>query len=212
MHQNKFRSASTVAVACLLILGGCLGGGSRTPPTRFYVLNSLHSSESQTRPVTVLNAATIGVGPIQLTQVLDRPQIVTRTSKNEIRIAEFSRWAEPLRDNFLRVLADNLSILLSTDRIAIFPWKTTIPITYQVAMEVSRFDGEPGKNVVLRARWVVFGKDGDRLLAERQTDLSASADNDTIAAMVAAQIRLVAILSLEIAEEIKRLEETAARQ
>lgn len=211
MHQNKFRSASTVAVACLLILGGCLGGG-RTPPPRFYVLNSLHSSESQIRPVTFLNAATIGVGPIQLTQVLDRPQIVTRTSKNEIRIAEFSRWAEPLRDNFLRVLADNLSILLSTERIAIFPWKTTIPITYQVTMEVSRFDGEPGKNVVLRARWVVFGKDGDRLLAERQTDLSASAGDDTIAAMVAAQSRLVAKLSLEIAEEIKRLEETAARQ
>jgi len=211
MHQNKFRSASTVAVACLLMLGGCLGGG-RTPPTRFYVLNSLHSSESQTRPVTVLNAATIGVGPIQFTQVLDRPQIVTRTSKNEIRIAEFSRWGEPLRDNFLRVLADNLSILLSTERIAIFPWKTTIPITYQVTMEVSRFDGEPGKNVVLRARWVVFGKGGDRLLAERQTDLSASAGDDTIAAMVAAQSRLVAKLSLEIAEEIKRLEDTAARQ
>lgn len=211
MHQNKFRSASSVVFACLLMLGGCLGGG-RTPPTRFYVLNSLHSSESQTRPVTVLNAATIGVGPIQLTQVLDRPQIVTRTSKNEIRIAEFSRWGEPLRDNFLRVLADNLSILLSTERIAIFPWKTTIPITYQVTMEVSRFDGEPDENVVLRARWVVFSKDGDRLLAERQTDLSESASDDTIAAMISAQSRLVAKLSLEIAEEIKRLEKTAARQ
>lgn len=211
MHQNKFRSASSVVFACLLMLGGCLGGG-RTPPTRFYVLNSLHSSESQTRSVTVLNAATIGVGPIQLTQVLDRPQIVTRTSKNEIRIAEFSRWGEPLRDNFLRVLADNLSILLSTERIAIFPWKTTIPITYQVTMEVSRFDGEPDENVVLRARWVVFSKDGDRLLAERQTDLSESASDDTIAAMISAQSRLVAKLSLEIAEEIKRLEKTAARQ
>jgi uncharacterized lipoprotein YmbA len=35
---------------------------------------------------------------------------------------------------------------------------------------------------------------------------------DTIATLVSAQSRLVAKLSLEIAQEIKRLEETGARQ
>ena len=79
-------------------------------------------------------------------------------------------------------------------------------------MEISRFDGLPGGSVDLRARWGIIAKDGKTLLANQKSTLKELSGGDTIAEMVSAQSRLVAKLSLEIAEEIKRLEETGSRQ
>ena len=57
----------------------------------------------------------IGVGPITVPKYLDRPQIVTRSGRNQLALGEFDRWAEPLQDNVLRVLAENLAFLIPTD-------------------------------------------------------------------------------------------------
>lgn len=210
MYSNNFRLTCAVMLAFALTFGGCLGGGpSKTPATRYYVLNSLYSAENKarSRPVMVLKDAAIGIGPIKLSQVLDRPQIILRTSHNEIRVADLDRWAAPLNENISNVLVDNLSALLSTGQILKFPWKTTIPIDYQVVMDITRFDGTPGGNANLRARWGLLGENGKTVLSKGQSVLTEPIGGDTITEMVSAQSRLVAKLSHEIAEEIKRLEE-----
>jgi uncharacterized lipoprotein YmbA len=205
MHQNKYKLTCAVLLAAMLVLSSCLGGGSRTPATRFYVLNSLYSAENKARPtpVAVLEDAAIGVGPIKLSQVLDRPQIILRTSHNEIRVADLDRWAAPLNGNISNVLVDNLSALLSNGQVLKFPWKV---------MDITRFDGMPGGNVDLRARWGILGENGKKVLSKGESVLTEPIGGDTIAEMVSAQSRLVAKLSHEIAEEIKRLEETRALQ
>jgi len=43
--------------------------------------------------------ATIGLGPIRLPELLDRPQIVIRTGSNRLQLAEDRRWAESLAEN-----------------------------------------------------------------------------------------------------------------
>ena len=214
MHQINYRLSSAALLALALVFSGCLGGPRQTPATRFYVLNSLYSEENADRPelVMVSKDITLGVGPINLSQTLDRPQIIIRTGQNEIRVADLDRWAAPLQENIINVLTDNLSTLLSTGSILKFPWRTTIPIDYQIALEITRFDGTPGGNVDLRARWGIWGESGRKIYTKSKTVLTEPIGGDTIAEMVAAQSRLVAKLSLEIAEEIKRLEETAARQ
>jgi uncharacterized lipoprotein YmbA len=212
MHQKHFKLTGVFLLAFTFALGGCIGLGGKTPTTKFYVLNSLHTSEINTQPVANLKEITIGVGPLKLTQVLDRPQIITRSSRNEIQVSDFDRWAEPLQDNLSRVIADNLSVLLETDRIIIFPWRTTIPVTYQVAMNIIRLDGEPGAEVVLRARWAVLAENGKKVLLEKQSVLDGSTAGSSVAAMVSAQSRLVAELSREIAEGVKTLEDQRAGQ
>jgi uncharacterized lipoprotein YmbA len=154
----------------------------------------------------------LGIGPVSLSQVLDRPQIIIRTSQNEIRVADLDRWAAPLNEFITNVLTDNLTTLLSTESILKFPWKANIPIDYQIVLEITRFDGMPGGNVDLRSRWAILGENGRRVYTKAKTDLTEPIGADTIAAMVSAQSRLVATLSFEIAQEIKRLEETGARQ
>ncbi|MGD8963153.1 MAG: PqiC family protein [Desulfobacterales bacterium] len=215
MLFNNYRFTTVALLALALVLNGCLGGPSPTPATRFYVLNSIYSEENVNRPEPIMELGenvSLGIGPIRLSQVLDRPQIILRTSQNEIQVADLDRWAAPLKENITNVLTDNLTTLLSTGSILKFPWKTTLPIEYQIVLEITRFDGMPGGNVDLRARWGILGENGRKVYAKAKTALTEPIGGDTITEMVSAQSRLVARLSLEIAEEIKQLEETGARQ
>jgi uncharacterized lipoprotein YmbA len=195
----------TVISLCVLplALGGCLNlGGGTQQTTKFYVLNSLYSAQEDIRTQTVGSDLTIGVGPVELPQYVNRPQIVTRTSRNELEVAPFARWAEFLDDNCSRVLAENLTVLLSTDRVIVYPWKRTVSIDYQVVVNVTRFDGALGGPVSMRARWTLLSDDGERMLLRNQASLSTHADAKSYEALVAAQSRLLADLSREIAAEI----------
>lgn len=212
MYPINFKLTCGFLIGFMLALGGCLGGGSQTPPTRFFVLNSLHSTENETKPVTDLKEAIVVIGPITLTQVLDRPQIIIRQSDNEIRVSDLDRWAEPLHENLSRVIADNLSILLAKGRVIRFPPSSSIPFEYQVLIEVTRFDGKPGDAVILRARWAILGDNGETVLLKQESVLNEPTGGDTIAAMVSAQSRLVAQFSHDIAEALKTLQKRRAGQ
>ena len=210
MYPINFKLTCGFLIVFMLVLGGCLGGGSQTPPTRFFVLNSLYTTANETKPVADLKKAIVVIGPITLTQVLDRPQIIIRQSDNEIRVSDLDRWAEPLHENLTRVVVDNLAILLSRGRVIRFPPSSSIPFEYQVLMEVTRFDGNPKDQVVLRARWAILGDNGDTVLIKQETVLNEPSKGDTIAEMVSAQSRLVARFSREIAEALKTLDEQRA--
>lgn len=215
MQPNHNRLTTCVLILVALVFTSCLGGPGKGPPTRFFVLNSLYSVEDPDRSEPITDLAEdiiIGVGPIQLSQALDRPQILIRTGHNEIRRADLERWAMPLRENIVNVMTDNLSALLTTGSILKFPWKASIPIDYQIVMDITRFDGRPGGNVDLRARWGILSESGSNVLVKERSVLREPVEGDTVAEMVSAQSRLVAKLSLIIAEEIKKLEAKRAQQ
>ena len=207
MRRIMLRSAVLMAGAGLLFIIGCLGFGEGTQtPTKFYVLHSLQSSEETTQAIAELPDVAIGVGPVRIPQYLERPQIVRRASQNQLGMAEFSQWAEPIRGNISRVMAENLSILLATKQVSLFPWLKSTNIDYQIILEITRFDGNPENEALLRAKWTVFGKDGKE---EQTSDYSNYSEpikaNDT-EAMIAAQSRTVEQLSREIARALKALE------
>ena len=77
------------------------------------------------------------MGPVLLPAHLDRPQIVTRASENRLVLAEFHKWGEPLNTNFARVLAEDLAVLLATERVAVFPWRRAVPVDYQLEVRVA---------------------------------------------------------------------------
>jgi hypothetical protein len=145
----------------------------------------------------------IGLGPVTFPEYLNRPQIVVRGSGNQLQIAEFARWAEPLVENFSRVLVENLSALLSSDSIVPYPRKKSTPTDYQVTVDVIRFDGTPGENASLVARWTILGDDGEKALQKKKSSLSEPIDGQSYEALVSAESRLVTALSREIAAAIK---------
>ena len=139
------RSCILLVVSILLVLigfgAGCFG---TTPASRFYVLSPMAAPDKKL-PVDEL----VGVFPVRLPEYLDHPQIITRVSPNELRKSEFDRWAEPLKENFTRVLVENLLSLLGSDKVLSMPRTIDIPITRSVFVEVFQFDGNSAGEVVL---------------------------------------------------------------
>jgi uncharacterized lipoprotein YmbA len=189
-----------------VLLSGCW----HTQPARFYLLQSMPGMEKDKQAATTGQSLAICVGPVMLPKYLDRPQIVTTTKTSELKLAEFDRWAEPLRDNFSRVLTECLSKALGTDRVIVFPWGKMTSFDYQVIVTVVRFDGELGENAELSARWSVFGDGGKKELLTRKSDLSESTGAQGYEALVSAQSRAIAGLSKEIAGAIKAFGEGVA--
>ena len=195
------RIAAAILCASLIFAAGC----SRSPTARFYTLTTLTDPPADRQAAAAGHGIALGLGPIRLPDYLNRPQIVTRVSSNEVRFAELHRWAESLKNDFSSKLAQNLSILLPTNRVAVYPWTSTTPVDVQVAIDVMRFDGKPGRNVVLQATWSLFGKDPTKRLLSKESTIDESVDGNSYEALVAAQSRALASLSREIAAAIKHL-------
>jgi uncharacterized lipoprotein YmbA len=198
--QNKARAKNSIQiVVALLALAICLSAcAGKSASSQFYVLSSL--------PQPVLSATegkVIGVFPVSMPDYLDRPQIVTRVSENELKLDEFSRWAEPLKDSFTRALVQNLSTLLNTAKVIKTTQSTGSLMSLQVAVEVVQFDGTLGGDVVLIAKWGLFEADGKKLLLGKGSTFKEPTGAATYEALVAAESKAVAALSREIAEAIK---------
>ena len=212
MSIERFSLPGVILFAILLILQGCtiLGAGTQQP-TKNYVLNSLFSEDIEIQPVANLSTIGILVGPIRMALYLDRTDIVIRNSQNQIRLADFSQWAGPLQENFSRVLAENLSLLLNTDRVGIFPGTRAMSFDFNVTVNVTRFDGIPGEHADLRARWGILDKKRKDMLFESHSVLTQPVINDSMEALIAAESQTLADLSREIAKAIKNLAENQTK-
>jgi uncharacterized lipoprotein YmbA len=142
---------------------------------------------------------------VAIPDYLNRSQIVRRTGENQLELAEFDRWAEPLQKNLSRVLALNLSTLLSTDRVALHPWNRSTPMDYQVIVDVGRFEAGPDEATSLLARWSIVDAASREARLVRKSSFSEPIASGGYQATVASMSRAVGTLSREIAQAIQEL-------
>jgi uncharacterized protein len=187
-----------------LTLPACVSFEPKPDPSRYFALASLPRTPQRAENSTVTNALALGVGPVRFPGYLDRQQIVTRISQNRFAVAENDRWAEPLEDNFSRVLTQNLSILLSTDRIVTYPWGRNQRPAYQVQVDVLRFEPNPEQLVELWARWTILDN-ARKTLSVKDSYLSQRVRDKSTEAEVAAMSEVLANFSQEIAMSIRSL-------
>ncbi len=195
------RRRSLLSLVALLAVAGCSGNA----PSRFYSLSSLPGPAGPPGAANPAAGPTVAVGPVQLPEYLNRPQIVRRTAPNEFQLGEFHQWAGPLEEDVSRVLAENLSLLLPTERVVPFSWRTAYPIDYRVQVLVVRFEADAAGEVNLVAHWSVVGKDGRTILRAGQYGTREAAGRQDYDAVVAAMSRALAGLSRAIATALQAL-------
>jgi uncharacterized lipoprotein YmbA len=180
---------------CLAQLAGC----SVTKPSRYYLLTPVteHAAGKVNTPPLAL-----GIGPVAFPAYLDRPEIAVRSSGNELNYAGSHRWAEPLKTAFSHTLAENLSIMLPTDRTVIHPWSRSTMLDYQVIVNVTRFDADAAGTVILTAGWELMRSSDSTVMQRDRATYTEAAGNSDYPAIVAAQSRAVERLSLDIAAAI----------
>jgi len=181
-------------------LAALLTGCASVQPTRFYTLS----------PATVPAATppavySLSVGPVWVPAAVDRPQIVVQTGPNQVLIAEFDRWAAPLREDIPRIVAENLAAILGTQRVTVFPQSAAADASYRIALDILRFDALPGKGVVLDARWTVSGKK-DGTSENDRAKFTEDVQGNGYAELVAAHSRALGQLSGRIARTIRDMD------
>lgn len=179
----------------LFLAVGCAKG----PPPNFYLLDA----GAPTHMPGFEAGTAVGVGPVAMAPHLDRNQIVSRETANKLKVSERSQWAEPLQAGFTRVLLVNLGLELDSNRIYELPSRQRRPLDYQVAIDVLRFDGTLGGNVILGARWQLMSGNGRQVLASKVSRIDQTVTGATYDDFVSAQGRAVVALSQEIAAAIK---------
>lgn len=148
---TRLRAAGT----CLLLALGLAACAAQSQPSRFFVLEPL-STDARVAGPDPAAGPRLAVGPVKLPKHLSRTQMVVHRSGNRIDLLEFDRWGEELDENMTRVLTENLSLLVPTDRIAGYPWDRNIPVDYQVTVDIARLAVAADRRVTLIARWRIF--------------------------------------------------------
>lgn len=199
---STFHFAGTIIGLIMFLISGCFG---KSKPAQFYLLTSMEPPAVASTTETADMQISVGLEPVTFPEYLNRPQIVLRTLGSEIKVAEFNRWAEPLKENFTRVLAQNLVVLLNTDSVWLFPWSSKIKVDYQVGVNVERFDAIAGQQAQLNARWAIFSVKEKSFLRKQRTVINKEVKSNNFEDLVTAQNAVLQDLSQQIAAEIIKL-------
>jgi uncharacterized lipoprotein YmbA len=184
--------------AVTLLLAGC----ASSPSARFYTLTPLKQEDAKPSSSETATSVSVRIAPVEIPDYLDRPQIATRGGSNELRLAEFDRWAGSLSENIAAVLAENLSTLLGSDRVSVYPRMGAEKADYSVVMRVLRLDCVPGDRVLLKAQWTIFTGQDKKDVATCLKTYTESLSNNMYETMVAAVSHTLEQVSREIAREI----------
>lgn len=197
-------------VGLALALGGCLALGE-TPATRFYVLTPLTDSVMATPPAEEPSEArprvAVALAPVEIPRYLDRPQIVTRISANELSLAEFDQWAEPLPESVAQVLAENLTRLLSAHGMEVLPELRANRSAYQVGVTLMRFEREADNGCVLQARWTLMEGRDQVVRVKNVFEVRIPLEASGYDAIVGAMSRALGAMSRDIALHLRAVVE-----
>ncbi len=196
------RSAWGVLIV-YLFFAGCGTFSARPDPSRFFTLSSLQESKEASDKSGPAESISLGIGPLKFPGYLDRQEIVTRSAENRFDVSEYNRWAEPLDENFGRVLSQNLALLLPNGRILQYPWPSNKKLDFQVEIEVLRFEVNSARDADLWARWEVIDVSDKSLVAMKESHLKRQAKNRSTEAAVAALSEVGGDLSREIADTVR---------
>ena len=194
------RLAGAVLVAALL--AGCSFLEPVPDPSRFYVLTTVDDVDLSAPP---LSGISLGVGPIRLPDYARRQEIVRRTAATEVRPSIYDRWAGDLDNSVTRVVAEDLSRALGTDRISTYPSFEISRADYLVEVTVVRFDLDSQNTAFLNARWQVRDNRTKGRNLSRETQAVQPATSPDTSAGVAALSRTLGDLSRDIAAAVREL-------
>lgn len=184
---------------CLLLSVG-LSACASSPLLRYYALDDA-------RPMTVglPDGVSVAIIQVNLPELVDRPQLVTRSADHRVQLSDNDRWAEPLRRQVPRLLARDLGVALNSGRVvALGVDARELDVDFRVVVDVQQLEVVSGQRVELDAVWRIERRNGRPVFGRSQVleRLGDGAAPDDHAAAVDAQRRVFGTLAKNIAAKI----------
>ncbi len=152
------------------------------------------------------------IDPITIPEVVDRPQLVVRSGPNTVSLIEEHRWAESLKREIPRVLAENVGRCLGTDEVWAYPRHQGPPINYRLSVDLVRLETNNGRDVSLDALWTIrrILPNGDDQKTHGRSNVHLPVEGEGYQAIASAYSRALATVSEEIATAIRSMREQAS--
>jgi uncharacterized lipoprotein YmbA len=199
-HYVNILISIVILFALFIFFSGCA-----SPSSRFYTLNPISESGLETKFTEKDNYTIIGVEQVEFPSYLDRPQFIIRQGQNQYQISEFERWAEPINENFERVLIENLNGLLASEPYAVIRLFDSMEIGYLLKISVMRLESGLDGNTSLTVGWSLLNGQGSKVVITKVSRFTEKSDVTDYKGIASAQSRTLGNLSREIAKTIKEL-------
>ncbi|NOX18514.1 MAG: membrane integrity-associated transporter subunit PqiC [Chlorobi bacterium] len=185
-------------IAALWGLNSC---GSSKPIQKYLLLPTAEYENSSSE--TIDNSAiTIAVGVIEFPEYLKSPQIVSFKNSNELFRDEYNRWASPLKENFEKVLINDVSTYIPTNKISFYGSEMNEKNVYRINAIVSEFGLQADSSIILDARWGTTSE-GISFTLDKRSSFSENGKGAGYNEQAKIMSMLTAKLAKEIADEIK---------
>ncbi len=198
------RSAAAVFLTLLICLTaalavGLLDGCASAPAQRFYTLGNQAPAAGQPLPTGVA----VKIAALTIPELVDRPQIVLRTTSNRVAVLDNQRWAESLKTGIVRVLATDLAAQLGTPVIGTPADRAGGKGELLVSIDITRFDSALDGMVQIDARWTVRGS--TESAATSAVASAQEASGATLDEVVAAHDRALGRIAAQIAATVRQV-------
>jgi len=187
--------------ALAVLVGGCSLLSPRHDPSRFYTLAARPAGANAGSSTSSLSVV---VGPVTFPAYLDRNEVAVRVSPSELKYALTERWAEPLVQNFTRVLIENLGRALGSERVSGIVNATTPTPDYSIEVVVVRFEAGADGKAEATVRWAVRDK-ARKVVRIRQSQHDRHATGASVEGGVNALSAALGDLADEIASVLREL-------
>lgn len=188
-----------ILVIGLMVMILPMAGCGTSSPAKLYTLTAVNIQKLSEKPVSLEKYVPVAIGPVEIPDYLDRPEIVIRADQNQLILSEVDLWGGVLKSDINRVLIENISSLLAGDRILVVAWKAAMSEAYRVPVVLSRFDASPNGNMILKSRWAVIEKEGKSFEFFRESDITLPVKGSSYSSVVAAMSEALGELSKDIA-------------
>jgi uncharacterized lipoprotein YmbA len=175
-----------------------LVGCSGSAPVRYF---SLEDGESP--PPGARDGARVAIVQVNLPELVDRAQLVVRTSGHRLQVSDQDRWAEPLRRQIPRLLARDLGVALNSGRVVTLPIDArNFDVDFKLTVDIQRLEVVLDRGVELDALWRVEQRDEQVFFGRTRVWQSIGSSADSYAAAVASQRLAFLGLARKLAEQI----------
>jgi uncharacterized lipoprotein YmbA len=193
MRFAAFKTGAALIAVLMMAAAGC----GHSPPVRYVTLSA--------EPAVAPQAAT-RLQPVQLTAVhipaeLDRPELVTQTSANQLAIHENDRWGAPLGQMMRRTLAQDLLTRLPAGSF-VLPDAPAPPDTRKLVVTVLNAEAGAGGTLALQASWTLLSGPSSHAVLTQQVSLTSGMASGDATAQAAALSHLLGQLADRISASI----------
>ncbi len=160
--MNSFSRLGFFLVCLTTLLAGC----GTVPANNYYLLSAKEAGSLPNR-----QSPSLGIGPIEIPEYLNRNGLVYNRDGNKLQIANYERWAEPLNSGVQRVISLNLANILNTENVQSYPWPRSDVPEYAVEVKVLLLDARDSQTHLV-AEWVVQKPGSKKILGRKITKLA----------------------------------------